>query len=266
MGHCIQCSWNLKLYLLLKTQIINSHHWKDWCWSWNINILAIWCKELTHWNWLIPWCWERLRAGGEGDDRWRDGWMASPTQWTMHLSPRAWWGRVGVIGGNDLSSKLLCFHSRAGVLIQPHMSGKSVFRYLLWGFFYDTYIKQGCYLQRSLLISNWLWVNSGGWWRTGRPGVLQSMGSQRVRHDWATELNWTFLPPFIQDLEMGSMWRCSRQFTFLFLPALLTIAKTWKQPKCPLTDEWIKNMWCIYNGILFSHKKEWDNAICSKWT
>ena len=36
----------------------------------------------------------------------------------------------------------------------------------------------------------WVWVNSGSWWWTGRPGVLQSMGLQRVRHDWATELNW----------------------------------------------------------------------------
>ena len=36
----------------------------------------------------------------------------------------------------------------------------------------------------------WLWVNSGSWWWTGRPGVLQSMGLQRVRHNWATELNW----------------------------------------------------------------------------
>ena len=37
----------------------------------------------------------------------------------------------------------------------------------------------------------WVWVNSGSWWWTGRPGMLQSMGSQRVRHDWVTELNWT---------------------------------------------------------------------------
>ena len=36
----------------------------------------------------------------------------------------------------------------------------------------------------------WIWVNSGSWWWTGRPGVLQSMGSQRVGQDWATELNW----------------------------------------------------------------------------
>ena len=38
--------------------------WEDWCWSWNSNTLASWCKELTHWK--RPWCWERLKAGGEG--------------------------------------------------------------------------------------------------------------------------------------------------------------------------------------------------------
>ena len=37
----------------------------------------------------------------------------------------------------------------------------------------------------------WVWVDSGSWWWTGRPGVLWFMGSQRVEHDWATELNWT---------------------------------------------------------------------------
>ena len=72
-------------------------------------------------SWLIgkDWCWEGLEAGGEGDDRGWDGWMASPTQWT------------------------------------------------------------------------WVWVNSGSWWWTRRPGVLWFMGSQRVGHDWAIELNWT---------------------------------------------------------------------------
>ena len=45
-------------------------HWKDWCWSWNSNTSATWCEQLTHWQ--RPWCWERLKAGGERDDR---GWQ-----------------------------------------------------------------------------------------------------------------------------------------------------------------------------------------------
>ena len=94
-------------------------HWKDWYWSWNSNTLATWCEELTHRK--RPWCWERLRAGGEGNDRRWDGWMASLTQWT------------------------------------------------------------------------WVWVNSGSCWWTGRPGVLRFMGSQRVGHDWVTELNWDWV-------------------------------------------------------------------------
>ena len=55
-------------------------HWKDWCWRWNSNTLATWCKELTHWK--RQWCWERLKVGKEGDDRGWDGWMISPIQWT----------------------------------------------------------------------------------------------------------------------------------------------------------------------------------------
>ena len=70
-------------------------------------------------NWKRPWCWERLKAGGVGNNRGWDGWMASLTLWT------------------------------------------------------------------------WVWTSSGSWWWTGRPGVLQSMGLQRVGHDWPTELKWT---------------------------------------------------------------------------
>ena len=43
--------------------------WKDWCWSWRSNTLAIWDEEPTHWK--RPWCWERLKAGWEGDERMR---------------------------------------------------------------------------------------------------------------------------------------------------------------------------------------------------
>ena len=53
---------------------------EGWCWSWNSNPLATWCKELIHWK--RRWCWGRLKAGGEGGNREWDGWMASLTQWT----------------------------------------------------------------------------------------------------------------------------------------------------------------------------------------
>ena len=55
-------------------------HWKDWCWSWNSSALATCWEELTHLK--IPWCWERLRAGGEGDDR---GWVGWHHQHNGHV-------------------------------------------------------------------------------------------------------------------------------------------------------------------------------------
>ena len=62
------------------------------------NTLATWCKDLTHWK--RPWCWERLKAGGEGDNRGWDGWMASLTQWTwIWVNSGSWWwtGRPDVL-------------------------------------------------------------------------------------------------------------------------------------------------------------------------
>ena len=65
-------------------------HWKDWCWNLNSSTLATSCEELTHWKRL--WCWEGLGAGGAGDDRGWDGWMALPTQWTwVWVNSRSWW-------------------------------------------------------------------------------------------------------------------------------------------------------------------------------
>ena len=64
---------------ILKEAVLNIH-WKDWCWIWNSNTLATWCKELTHWT--RPWCCGRLKVGGQGNNRGWDGWMASPTRWT----------------------------------------------------------------------------------------------------------------------------------------------------------------------------------------
>ena len=66
--------------------------------SWNSNTLATWCKEWTHLK--RPWCWERLKAGGEGDNRGWDGWMASLTQWTwvwVNSGSWRWAGRPGVL-------------------------------------------------------------------------------------------------------------------------------------------------------------------------
>ena len=74
---------------ILKRSVLGVH-WKEWCWSWNSNTLATWCEELTHCK--RPWCWEGLGAGGEGDNRGWDGWMASPTQWTwLWVNSRSWW-------------------------------------------------------------------------------------------------------------------------------------------------------------------------------
>ena len=73
-------------------------HWRSWCWSWNSNTLATWCKELI--DLKRTWCWKRLKAGGEGDDRGGDGWMASLTQWTwVWSSSGSWWwpGKPGVL-------------------------------------------------------------------------------------------------------------------------------------------------------------------------
>ena len=82
-----------------------------------VETLILWLPdELTPWK--RPWCWERLKAGGEGEDKGWDGWMVSPTQWTL------------------------------------------------------------------------AWVSSRNWWWTGKPGMLQSMGSRRV-NTMSDSVNWT---------------------------------------------------------------------------
>ena len=72
--------------------------WKEWCQSGSSSTLATSCEELTHWKRL--WCWEGLRAGGKGDDRGWDGWMASRTRWTwVWVNSGSWWwaGSPGVL-------------------------------------------------------------------------------------------------------------------------------------------------------------------------
>ena len=102
-------------------------------------------------------------------------------------------------------------------LIKKHVDCKFIFVIFCWSWSSNTlatWCKEPTHLKRSWCcerwkvrgegddrgwdgwmasLTQWTWicVNSGSWWWTGRPGVLQSMGSQRVGHDWATELNWT---------------------------------------------------------------------------
>ena len=80
--------------ILISQRILTLNiHWNYWCWSWSSNTLATWCEELIHWK--RPWCWEILRAGGEGSDRGWDGWMASSTQWTRVWANSEWQWRIG---------------------------------------------------------------------------------------------------------------------------------------------------------------------------
>ena len=76
-------------------------HWKDWYWSWRYNTSATCFEEPTHWK--RPRCWERLKAGGEGDDRGWDGWMAPPTQWTWVWANyrRSWRTRKPGVGSQS---------------------------------------------------------------------------------------------------------------------------------------------------------------------
>ena len=135
-----------------KRRSVLSVHWKDWFWSSNSNTLATWCTELTHLK--RPWCWERLKAGGEGDDKGWEGWIASLTQWT------------------------------------------------------------------------WVWVNSRSWWWTGKPGMLQFMGSQRVRHDWVTELTEADFKKV-----KCKIWNLGKKITFLWAQSEKSYMKLHKKYK-----------------------------------
>ena len=76
----------------------------------------------------------------------------------------------------DAKSWLIWKDPHAGKDWRPEEKGKTE----------DERVRWHHWLKRT-----WVWVNSRSWWWTGKPGVLQSTGSQRVRHNWTTELNWT---------------------------------------------------------------------------
>ena len=159
--------------------------WKDWCFSWNSSTLATSYEELTHWK--RPWFWEGLGAGGEGDDRGWDGWMASPTWWT------------------------------------------------------------------------WVWVNSGSWWCTGRPGVLQYMRSRSRTwlSDWI-ELDWT-------ELKCPKIVNCSCHYIHLFLSFQNFIQWGFKQwcLKPPLT--WLALIWTVVI-IFFACQSSSIKREASTWS
>ena len=86
----LRVPWTARRYnqLILK-EISPEYSLNDWRWSWSSNTLAPWCEELTHWK--RPWCCERLKAGGEGDNSGWDGWMASLTWWTWVFESSGSW-------------------------------------------------------------------------------------------------------------------------------------------------------------------------------
>ena len=94
---------------------IRNIHWKDWSWSWDSNTLPTWCEVLTHLK--RPWCWERSRAGGEGDNRGWDGWMASPTQWTWVLANTPRWCRTRKPGLHSLGSQRVGLNTWTAITI-----------------------------------------------------------------------------------------------------------------------------------------------------
>ena len=106
-SHGPRCDTRLSMQgLLFPPCVAPGCHWKDRCWSWNFNTLATWCEEPTHWK--RPWQWERLKAGGKGDDNDRgwNGWMASTTRWTWVSSFGSWWwtGKPGMLQSMGLQS------------------------------------------------------------------------------------------------------------------------------------------------------------------
>ena len=104
--------------LSILNEIKIEYHWKDWCWSWNSRTLANWWDEQTHWK--RRWCWESLKAGGEGDNRGWDSWLASLTQWIwVWANSRRWWttGKPGMLQsmGHKESDKAEWLNNNKGI-------------------------------------------------------------------------------------------------------------------------------------------------------
>ena len=139
------------------------------------NILVPWCEEPTHWKRL--WCWEKLRATGEGGSRGWDVWMA------------------------------------------------------------------------SLIECTWIWANSGRWWRTEKPGVLQFTGLQRVRHDLLTEQQQRF---FFLIFMILFLWFLGGKYRSLWRTGVwITEVVTWY-----FTGRWAEHHSWWYYSLLIGQSRE----------
>ena len=135
-------------------------------------------KKAEHWriDAFELWCWRRLL---------RVPWTARKSSQSILKGNQSWifTGRTNV----EAETPILCPpDTKSWFLGKDPDTGKD------WGQEERGWqrIRQLDGWMASLTQRMWVWVNSGSWWWTGRPGVLQSMGLQRVRHDWVTELNW----------------------------------------------------------------------------
>ena len=134
---------------------------------------------------LGNWCWEILKAGEEGIYRGWDTWIASPNQWTriwansMTVKDTETWHAI-VHGVTKSQTQLSDWTTKETEKHFLALSDKT------WspgegdGRRWDGWMA-------SPIRWTWVWANSGRCWRTGKPGILQSMGLQRVGFNWATE-------------------------------------------------------------------------------
>ena len=138
------------------------------CESWTI-------KKAEHWRFdaFELWCWRRLL---------RVPWTARRSNQSIlkEISPRC------LLEGLMLKLKLQYF----GHLMWRTASFEKTLMLQMTEGWRRRGRQRMRWMEASLTQWTWVWVNSGSWWWTGKPGVLQSMGSQRIGQDWVTELNW----------------------------------------------------------------------------
>ena len=143
-------------------------YWKDWYWSWSSNTLAIWCNELNHWK--RPWCWGRLKGGGEGGDReWDVNDIINSMDrglsklWEIVKDREAWCAAVHGVTESDMTERLnwteLNWHLHVAFYIPVYtiLSNTPVFQRNSPAFVFRLFT---CLLLSSTVISSlrWRWV------------------------------------------------------------------------------------------------------------